>query len=251
MYKIAVCDDISSDRDATVEIIKKKANEAGLLGISYFLYNSGKELLENINMRFDVIFLDIQMEHMDGGKTAELIRIKDLDVIIVFESGIRMPTPELFRVQPYRYITKQFVKNKMEFEVKEILDKMVSKQKKYLTAMGNGKCFKINLNDIIYITLVKRGCEIWILGEAQKKYESAKIYSDQSLKCVNELIDDSRFVYAHNSYIINIEHVVKASRTEVVLRDNINLAIARSKSDNLKKQMLAYAKDKYQRKSNI
>ena len=100
MYKIAVCDDVSVDIDNIVQIIKKKSNESNIFGISYFLYKSGNDLLKNINERFDVIFLDIQMGKMDGSEVAKLIRKVDAEVILVFYSGIRAPSAELFKVEP-------------------------------------------------------------------------------------------------------------------------------------------------------
>lgn len=245
MYKIAVCDDVSVDIYNIVEIIKRKANENNIFGISYFLYNNGNDLLKNINENFDVIFLDINMEKMDGKETAELIRKKDLDVILVFYSGVRVPTPNMFKVQPYRYITKQFIKAKIELEVKEVLDKMVISPKKYFSTSRNGKTYRINLNDIVYISLLKRGCELILVSEVIEKYGCEKIICEKSLKEVYELIEDDRLVYAHNSYIINIEHIMKATRTEVILSNNIILAVSRSKEKLLRKRLMQYFGNKY------
>lgn len=250
MYKIAVCDDVSVDIYNIVEIIKKKSDENNIFGISYFLYNNGNDLLKNINESFDVIILDINMEEMDGKETAELIRKKDSDVILVFYSGVRAPTPNMFKVQPYRYITKQFAKAKMELEVKEVLDKMIISPKKYFLTSRNGKSYKINLNDIVCITLLKRGCEIYLLSESFEKYGCEKIFCEKSLNQVYELIQDDRLVYAHNSYIINIEHIMRATRTEVILSNNIILTVSRSKEKFLRKRMIQYFGNKYTRKSN-
>jgi len=251
LYKIAVCDDVSIDIDNIVEIIKKESSESNILGISYFLYKNGNDLLKNIDEKFDVIFLDIQMEKMDGNEVAELIRKVDSDVILVFCSGLRVPTPDLFRVQPYRYITKQFIKKDMEIEVKEILEKMTSRPLQYFSTFGNGSSFRINLNHIVCIYLLKRGCEIYILKEVFEKYGCEKIYCEKSIKQVYEIIQDDRFVYAHNSYIINIEHVMKTTRTELILSNNIILTIARSKEKFLKKRMIEYYGNKYTRKGSI
>ena len=251
MYKIAVCDDVSVDIDNIVQIIKKKSNESNIFGISYFLYKSGNDLLKNINERFDVIFLDIQMGKMDGSEVAKLIRKVDAEVILVFYSGIRAPSAELFKVEPYRYITKQFIKKEMENEVKEVLDKMISRPLKYFLTFRNGGSFRINLNDIVYIELLKRGCDIYIFAQVREKYRCEKIYCEKSLRQVYEEINDDRFVYAHNSYIINIEHIMKTTRTEVILSDNITLTIARSKGKFLRKRMAAYFGNKYVRKGNM
>jgi len=251
LYKIAVCDDVSVDIDNIVKIIKMESNERKILGISYFLYNNGTELLKNIEKRFDVIFLDIQMEKMDGNEVAELIRKVDTEVILVFCSGIRVPTADLFKVQPYRYIVKQFMKKEMENDVKEVLDKMISNPLKYFPTFRNGNLARINLNHIVCISLLKRGCEINILAEAFEKYKCEKIYCEKPLNEVYEQIQDDRFVYAHNSYIINIEHIMKTTKTEVFLSNDITLTIARSKGKFLRKRMIEYFGNKYTRRGNI
>lgn len=250
LYKIAICDDASVDLDNITEIIKKESSKNNILGISYFLYNNGNELLKHLDEHFNVIFLDINMGEMDGRETAELIRKLDEDVILVFYSGIRIPTPDMFKVQPYRYITKQFSKNQMELEVKEVLDKMLQMDKKYFSTVRNGKIYRINLNDIVCISLLKRGCEIKLRSGTFEKYGCEKIDCEKSLKQVHELIDDDRFVYAHNSYIINIEHIRKATRTEVTLNDQLVLTISRSKEKFLKKRMIEYFGSKYTRERN-
>ena len=248
LYKIAVCDDVLVDIDNIVEIIKKESNKSNIFGISYFLYNNGNDLLKNISEKFDVIFLDIQMENMDGNEAAKLIRIVDSDAILVFCSGIRVPTIDLFKAQPYRYITKQFVKKEMEINVREVLEKMIENPQKFFSTFRNGNSFRINLNHIVCISLLKRGCEIYIQSEAFKKYKCEKIYCEESLKQVYEIIQDDRFVYAHNSYIINIEQIMKTTRTEVILSNNIILTIARSKEKFLRRRMIEYFGNKYTKK---
>jgi len=250
LYKIAVCDDVSIDIDNIVKIIKRESNEKNIFGISYFLYKNGNDLLKNIDEKFDVIFLDIQMEGMNGSEVAESIRKVDLEVILVFCSGIRVPTVALFRVQPYRYIKKQFIKKDMEAEIQEVLDKMISNSQKYFSTFRNGNSYRINLNHIVCISLLKRGCEINIIADAYEKYRCEKIYCEKSLKQVYEHILDDRFVYAHNSYVINIEHILKTTRTEVIMSNNIILTIARSKEKYLRKRMIEHFGNKYIRKDN-
>ena len=139
----------------------------------------------------------------------------------------------------------------MEIEIREVLEKMISSPINYFSTFRNGNSFRINPKHIVYISLLKRGCEIFLLEEAFAKYECEKIYCEKSLKQVYEIIHDDRFVYAHNSYIINIEHVMKTTRKEVVLSNNIILTIARSKEKLLKKQMIAYFGNKYTRNDSV
>ncbi len=75
MIKIAVCDDDIAFTGTTQTFLDQIAKEQHLeLEVSIFL--SGKSLVQEyqeIN-HFDLIFLDIEMNGMDGIETAKLIR---------------------------------------------------------------------------------------------------------------------------------------------------------------------------------
>ena len=88
MFDIAVCDDSELDRNLLIEEIRKceKYRET----VRFLQYSSGKELLAALELaRFSLIFLDIQMQGMDGERTAEEIRKMDDSVVLVFYTGQR------------------------------------------------------------------------------------------------------------------------------------------------------------------
>ena len=102
MFDIAICDDSELDRGLLIEEIGKceKYRET----VRFHQYSSGKELLAAMELaRFSLIFLDIQMQGMDGERTAEEIRKMDDSVVLVFYTGFAEPTPHSFEVQPYRF----------------------------------------------------------------------------------------------------------------------------------------------------
>lgn len=247
MYKIAVCDDISIEVVIMIDAIKRKAEESGIKGISYFTYSSGEDLLADIEQNFDVIFLDIHLKGMNGLEAAERVRVIDNEVIIVFCSGAELPTPSMFRVQPYRYIVKKYYKEMSGHELGEVLEKMVSIRKKDFFTMHGGVRYSIRYEDILYISLVKRGCEIWIVPESYERYRCNKIFSGKTVRQVYEILDDTRFAFVHNSYIINIQHIYRSSRTEVSMRDGTNLTIARSKAAEFRKRILEYSDGGYEK----
>ena len=88
MFDIAVCDDSELDRNLLIEEIRKceKYRET----VRFHQYSSGKELLAAMELaRFSLIFLDIQMQGMDGERTAEEIRKMDDSVVLVFIPALR------------------------------------------------------------------------------------------------------------------------------------------------------------------
>ena len=101
MYEVAICDDSALDRRLLREEIS--ANKKYRDQIRFHEYGSGRELLSKVEqIRFSIIFLDIQMDGMVGEQTAEEIRKLDDSVVLVFYTGCAEPTPHSFEVQPYR-----------------------------------------------------------------------------------------------------------------------------------------------------
>lgn len=67
--KVAVCDDSQADRNILSQLVKKTADDMGI-PVHIQEYSSGENLMEDILSEHDILFLDIQMEGMDGQETA-------------------------------------------------------------------------------------------------------------------------------------------------------------------------------------
>lgn len=75
---------------------------------------------------FDIIFLDIQMDGMDGNETAVKIREIDMNVVLVFFTGFVEPSCQTFEVQPFRYIMKNMDIDTMNKYIQSVLNKAIS-----------------------------------------------------------------------------------------------------------------------------
>lgn len=83
MFKIAICDDEEILIKELRECLDRYSEETGR-EFCYFEYHDGMELLKNYQPDFDLIFMDIKMEKMNGLKTAEEIRKVDGTVGLMF-----------------------------------------------------------------------------------------------------------------------------------------------------------------------
>lgn len=114
MIRIAVCD----DEDYYKSKIQNKLNDYFLTkDILYKIdvYDSGVHLLE-VGERikdYDIVFLDINMQELDGIETAKEIRKYSNDVFVVFVTAFISYSPEGYRVGAIRYL----LKNHENFEV--------------------------------------------------------------------------------------------------------------------------------------
>ena len=98
MYRIAVCDDEKNVRDKIRDLILEWNSE-----IEIKVFSSGEDLLENY-LSYDAVFLDIDMQGMNGIDTGKSIRLIDRDVRIVYVTAYRDYVEGGFGVHAFQYL---------------------------------------------------------------------------------------------------------------------------------------------------
>ncbi|MBQ7797278.1 MAG: response regulator transcription factor [Lachnospiraceae bacterium] len=237
MIRVAICDD---DREygSWLEAEVRKVFGAGT---EVYGYSSGEDYLVDVDMMHELIFLDVEMPGIDGIETAARIRKENRNAVLIFISGVRNPTPDSFKVAPYRYLLKSFSNEELEQELQEIY----SETKRvfaddYLVCEKDGHSIRVKLLDILYISIVRGGCEIHTYdGHMDGGFVREK------LAVLAEKLESKDFAQAHNSYLVNLRNVDSFSKTEVVLKDKTVLAISRSKYGEFENQMFYYWGRKY------
>lgn len=255
MFRIGICDDSEEDR----KIIRKLILSVPCCPkeVIFYEYHSGEELLRDMNKDHNLVFIDMQMEGMNGQETAEGFRDFNKQAVLVFCTGIVLPTTEAFKVQPFRYIMKYFGKEQLKDEMTEIIDEMLRKEKIfYLTAVQDGKVVKVRSDDIIYACIYKRLTRIYLTKEGEKRIsmlrdndnnKKIEIICKRSLQDVYSELRDFGFEYAHNSYIVNFQYVIRLEDKYIKVESGIELNLSRSKKMNFDKRFSEYLGSKYRR----
>ena len=237
MIRVAICDD---DREygmwLEMEILKIFGN-----GTEIYRYNSGEDYLVDSEIMHEVIFLDVEMPGMDGIETAVRIRKENRNAILVFISGVRNPTPESFKVAPYRYLLKSFSIDEMEKELKDIYQETCRVfTDEYLICEREGHNIRVNLLNILYISIIRGGSEVHVFDE-----NGESLMIREKIGSLGDRLCHKDFAYAHNSYLVNLRNVDSFSKAEVVLKDQTTLAISRSKYSEFEKRIFEYWGRKY------
>lgn len=135
MFKIAICDDENLFTEELKELISGYMMEKGLT-FEIDTYSSGEALIElGIEVvRYTIVFLDINMEKVDGIKTAEMIRKVSREVFIVFVTAYVDYSLEGYRLDVVRYLLKGNVN--FQSKVNECMDAIIDKMN-YSVTKGN------------------------------------------------------------------------------------------------------------------
>ena len=205
--KIAICDDNMNH----INIIENYIYSIRKTSVECDAYQSGEELIRtfrNGEEQYDVIFLDMEMEQLNGIETANYIREIDEHVIIVFVTSHTEYMRESFKCAPFRFLVKPVDSEEFETVFYDI-SKKLSKQRKVFAFTENKAKIRLYCDDIIY-------CEsqdhwIWIHTK-DKVYKICK-----SLTELHSSLDKEMFCRIHKSYIINFLYIKSIKDNDVEL----------------------------------
>ena len=238
MYKIAICDDDKRYR----ETIRKSIQNENMLPsneICFYEYGSGKELLENIMIQYELVFIDIRMPGINGNETALEFRKRNNDAILIFCSNYFAPTPESINIgQPFRYVMKDLHDKSLRCEMPAIISELKRRfsTERIVTATSAGGLIWLNIEEILYVCLAKRGCQIHLL----RANNIEEIHCKESLRELYVKLEAHGFAYAHNSYIVNLGNVEGFEKNILTLQGGIQLNISRSKKNQFTDALLNY-----------
>lgn len=253
MYDIAICDDEERDRESLKKDICENQNFAHLLRIHE--YESAAALLKDMQkVNFSIIFMDIQMEGMDGEQAAEEIRKLDDTVILVFCTGYAEPTMHSIEVQPYRFIKKNMDEAEKRKYIDDSLEKMEAvSQIPMIQAKVERKNIFLRPDDIVYIEKYRKFLKVHLTPAAVKRHhimannvDDIRIYD--KLMNVYGIIKPYGFGYPHSSYIINFQYVMSCKDGEMELEGfpDVIFRISRSKAYEFNDRMRLFFLSKYE-----
>lgn len=237
MFKIAVCDDEVNIRKLIRKILMDYMNEYGVV---YEIddFESGKDFVElGIEMtKYKIVFLDINMDELDGMETAKKIREVSNDMFIVFVTAFINYTLEGYRVDAVRYI----LKNNVNFPelVYECMDAIRTKMnyvvKRKLFQFNEGTR-EVSLERLLYIESQLHKLEFYIMEEYVKKYT---LYS--TLNDMEKEIASRDFVRIHQSFLVNMKHITDVSRYRALLSNGVKLIIPKARYKHVEETYVAY-----------
>ena len=122
MTRIAVVEDDSAYRRQLREYLQRYERESGE-ALSVTEFSDGLEIAEHYSSSYDIIFMDIQMSHLDGMQTAQRIRAQDKTVIIIFITNLAQFALQGYKVEALDYVLKPI----QYFAFSQVLQKAVKK----------------------------------------------------------------------------------------------------------------------------
>lgn len=237
MFRIAICDDELIFAEELKELISGYMTEKGLV-FKIDTYSSGEDLVKlGIEVvRYTVVFLDINMEKMDGIKVAEKIRAASREVFIVFVTAYVSYSLEGYRLDAVRYLLKG--SENFQSTVNECMDAIIGKlnysvaKRKFEFKEGTKE---VSLDRLLYIKSKLHKLEFHIMEDDLNTYT---MY--EKLSALEDTLKSDDFIRIHQSYLVNIKHIKNVVRYHVILNNDVKLIIPRARYTYVKEQFISY-----------
>ncbi|MCI8484257.1 MAG: response regulator transcription factor [Lachnospiraceae bacterium] len=233
--RIAVCDDEKVMRDTIAQRIQRFYPSYQIVK-----YERGEQLLEDPEEN-DLIFLDIQMEGMDGIETAKQLRKHNSQAVLVFLTAWEEYVFQAFDVDAFHYLVKPLKKEKfyqvLEAAVNRVKENILfqgkGEEKRSIVIKTGGTSRKIIVDEIIYVEVRNRKLTLYTWKDKIEFYGKLS-------ELERKLGED--FIRPHRSYLIHFRYVQKYCAAEITLEDGTVILLAKQRYGEFVKQYLKYLK---------
>lgn len=114
------------------------------------VFRNGITLIERYSGKYDLIFLDIQMPHMDGMEAAHRLRAFDPDVLLIFVTSLAQYAVEGYSVGALDYILKPVSYPEFSIKLSRAMEKLQQQTAAALTVPTENGMVKLGADEIYY-----------------------------------------------------------------------------------------------------
>lgn len=222
MLRIAVVEDDKTYAAQLKEYLVRYGTEKNQK-ISVALFPDGEDIVTDYSAEFDIILMDVEMTFMDGMTTAERIREKDNEVVIIFITNMPQYAIQGYKVDALDYVLKPISYFAFSQRIDRALTRVKKKEATYITVAQKGGKKKLNVDKICYVEV----------RDHDLIYYSTKgdIVTKSSMKEAEDTLGGTKFFRCNRCYLVNLEYVEDFRGNDVtVASDVIQVSRARKKA---------------------
>lgn len=227
MIGIAVCEDDNND----LALLREALNEMKLLcAFNVSEYSSAEELIWDIeteHKHFDIFFLDIYLNGINGVEAARRIRAEYENALLIFVSASEEFYREAFDVYAFHYLIKPVNKKSFAEIFKKAVNAVDRNKNEFLKITYRGKSNTLKYSDITYISSMNHSLKYHMSDG--KEYTSYGKLDELASQIKSDL-----FVRCHKSFIVNLTHISEMTAEGFKTEDNLFIPISRTYSASSK-----------------
>ena len=231
--KVAVCDDEKDYRELILQYIKFYFTEHSV-DLETFEFKSGEELLSSEHT-FDIVFLDIEMEALNGIQTTREINKKSRKTLIFIVTAYQKYLDDAMDLNIFRYIDKPIKAQRIYNGLEKAID-FINNNEITFKARDDG-IVTLCKNDIVFVEVARK--KVYV-NTFEKQYIAREI-----MNYFKDNLTASYFAIPHSSYVVNFNYIKNFQRDKITMKTGQIISIAPRKQTEIKKKFMRFIGDGY------
>ena len=150
MIRIAMVEDEAAVREQLMGYVQRYTRQYGT-EFSVTEFADGVDILENYRPVYDIVFLDVEMKHLDGMETARRIRALDADVVLIFITNMAQYAIKGYAVGALDYVLKPVPYFAFSQQLQKAVEKVSRHARHYLAVPVEGGLRRLDTVQIYYL----------------------------------------------------------------------------------------------------
>ena len=223
VIRVAVCDDIKEDRAALIKILSEYMDKNNLY-VEIDEFTSGEAFLASDTSRYQLVFMDIFMDKLNGMETAKKLIRDNSKVQIVFASTSIDFAAEAFTIEALHYIVKPIE----ETQVYGVLDKFFDSfySIKTIEVKVGRMEESVYVSDILYIEAKGKKTIIHM--------KNGTLEASQSLSEMSQIVPQGEFCMPIRWALVSMREITSMPSNVLKLSDQTEIPISRGKREEIK-----------------
>lgn len=206
MIRIAMVEDEAAVREQLMGYVQRYTRQYGTT-FEVTEFADGMEILEDYRPQFDIIFLDVEMKHLDGMETARRIRERDGGVLIVFITNMAQYAIRGYAVGALDYVLKPVPYFAFSQQLQKVEAQLRRRTRHYLAVPVEGGLRRLDTSRIYYIESEGHRVHFYT--------EEGDFAAPGALKALEEKLADRPFARCNSGYLVNLAQVQAVQQNTV------------------------------------
>ena len=236
MIRIALVDDNKKDLALMQKYLQTAGESGNYDAFAFDCFSDGMEFIETYDGKYDVVFLDIEMPHLDGMELAKRLRRMGSDCCIIFITNMPQYAVQGYEVEALAYLIKPV----RFFHFSQVLKKALDRVKKQrsedrsIVLKTPQEVKVVASSSIRYIEVEGHNLIFHMAG-------GEDLCTRASLKALEEQLVGMNFCRCNSCYLVNLRYVDSVVGNAVRVGED-ELLMSRHKKKEFVEQYMKYTR---------
>ena len=185
-------------------------------------YTDGKELHNAVvkGQLYDAVFLDINMEGVDGIEIGKYLMELAPSTLLIFVSNMENQVFRSFTAHPFRFVRKSHLREELPQVIQALVEAVRKPKETEITFQSGSRILRLNPYRILYAESNNNNLMIYTETEVHKiRY---------TMTMLEKQLEPLGFIRCHKGFLVNYRYIYRIDKSGILLDDQTFVPVSRN-----------------------